>query len=332
MGPSGSSNASAVVYKGLLFAGFSETGGEIAAPEGGGNYRGGYAVVDVRTGEVLVNRYVISDKDNKKGYGGAGIWSTAVVSRKTGYLYVGAGNPFGRKEHELSNSILKIDMNRKRRTFGDIVGFQHGNPDQYQAALTPLGDLPTCTATNLPTTFEHPECGQIDLDFGAAPNLFNDSKGREIVGTLQKSGMYHAVYTKNMKEAWSAMVGQPCASCNADATAFDGEKVYAVGAPGGVLVAINKDDGSIAWRSPVVDGTHYQAVSVANGVVYTMDTKGNLDTFDAVGGLPIFSRPMAADSGGAFCSSLSGGVAIAEGHIFAPCGGTLITYGWDAEG
>ncbi|MEA2516445.1 MAG: hypothetical protein QOG16_283, partial [Actinomycetota bacterium] len=324
-GPKGSTNASTLYFDGLVFVGYSESGYEIGGSDSPDKFRGGWAIIDAATGKILVARDVIPNEPKNKGMGGGGIWATGAVDPKTKFVFVGTGNPYGTKEHKYTNAILKIDLDRSRPTFGEIVDYTHGDIDQYDAALGPLGETPLCENSPLPATLDHPECGQIDLDVAAAPNLFTDSEGRQMIGSLQKSGNYHAVYTDTMELAWSAAVGAPCALCNADATAYDGEKIYAVGAPGGVLVAINKNDGSIAWRSPVADGTHYEAISVANGVVYTIDTKGNLDTFDAETGAPDFSRPMEMDSGSA-CSSLSGGVAIAQSMVFAPCGGILIAY------
>jgi outer membrane protein assembly factor BamB len=227
-------------------------------------------------------------------------------------------------------------VRRGRSTFGKIVGSYKGNVDQYYSEASALAETPACKNDVLPGSVDYPQCGQIDLDFGASPNLFRDSEGRLIVGVLQKSGVYHAAYTSNMKGAWTALVGAPCALCNASTSAYDGTKIYVAGTPGGQMLALNKDDGSIAWVSPEGDGAHYQPISTANGVVYSVSTRATLDSYDAELGVPVFSRPMPADTGD-ICEALSGGVAIARGRVYAPCdlgvsgGGWIVSYSYDAD-
>jgi polyvinyl alcohol dehydrogenase (cytochrome) len=320
-------NASTVIYDGLMLSEWSGADGSLKGD-------GGFAVIDADTGRILKKTFVVPPKLQKQGMGGGGLWSTAAVDPATGYAYAGSGNPGGVKQHRYTNSVLKIDLNRGSETFGEIVDAFSGQPDQYFAQLRVLEQLPTCGP--MPQTLEHAECGQIDMDFGAAPNLFRNARGDLMVGTLQKSGVYHAIYADTMQGAWSSTVAATCHLCNADATAYDGKRIYVAGSPGSALFALNKNDGSYAWAAPIVDGTHYEAITVANGVVYTTDTKGNLDTFDAETGLPLFSRPMSADTGGDVCTSLSGGVSVARNSVYATCdtgvsgGGWIIAYGFDS--
>jgi polyvinyl alcohol dehydrogenase (cytochrome) len=323
-------NASAKVWGDLLFFGMS-------GPEGDVAYKGKFAVLDVDSGKVIKITQVISDEENKKGYGGGGIWSTPAIDPKTGFAYVGTSNPYGQKEHHLTNSIVKIDLNLKSKTFGEIVDSYHGDVDQYYPAAAVLADTPVCTSGAVPGTVDHPECGQIDLDFGASPTLYKNSEGRWIAAALQKSGVVHAVYADNMEKAWSTIVGAPCALCNVSSTAFDGkDTLFAAGAPGSNVFGLDGDTGAYKWAAPVADGTHYQPLSYANGVLYTVDSSGRLDTYDTALGVPAFSRPMSADVGDA-CTSLSGGVAIANEHVYATCdlgvngGGWLIGYAYDSE-
>lgn len=326
-GPGAYTNASAVVFDGVVFSGFS--GGE-GDPEA----RGGYALIEEVTGEVLETVFAIPDEDFEQGYAGGGIWSTAAVDTDSKHAYVGAGNPFNPgRDHRHTNAILKIDLDRGSPTFGEIVDAYKGDVDQYYPPVEALTQTPLCTG-EIPATIDNPQCGQLDLDFGASPNLFTDSRGNVLVGALQKSGVYHVAHADTMQKAWTAAVGAPCATCNASSSATDGESVYVVGTPGGELVSLDVDNGAYNWAAPVADGIHYQDVSVANGVVYTVDTTGRLDAFDAETGAPVNARPMSADAGDA-CTSLSGGVAIARGQVYAVCdigvsgGGWVISYGYD---
>jgi len=324
--PGDYSNASAVVYRGLLFVGFS-------SPEGQVDSRGGFALVDTETGRMVKRTYVVPDKEFHQDYGGAGIWATPAVDPATSYAYVGVGNPYTTdKEYRYTNSIVKIDLNPNRPTFGTIVDGLKGNVDQYYPEATALAGTPVCEQAPLPADLDRPWCGQLDLDFGSAPNIYRNSAGKLLVASQQKSGVVHVAYADNMQGAWSAVVGLPCQACNAEATAYDGHRLYEVGTPGGFLWALDPDTGHYDWVAPVVDGIHYQAITVANGVVYTADTKGNLDLFDAATGVPLGQRPMSVDTGSDACVSLSGGVTVAEGSIFATCdegaqgGGWIIAY------
>jgi hypothetical protein len=85
----------------------------------------------------------------------------------------------------------------------------------------------------------------------------------------------------------------------------------------------------------VADGTHYQSVSTADGVVWTVDGQSNLDGFDAATGAPLVRRPLSVDAGAPVANLTSAGVAIAEHQLFvsaggasyAPATGYVIAYG-----
>jgi outer membrane protein assembly factor BamB len=224
-------NASAVVADGVVFAGvFGGDGDPTSHPP--------YFILDAANGKILVKNYIIPKPEWKKGYAGSGIWATAAVDAEHGYAYAGTTNPYSkRREHKHSNAILKIDIDRSRPTFGEIVASYKGNVDQYypgldkQPACQTLGDYQTAGYSVF--------CVQLDVDFGASANLFTDSKGRELVGDLQKSGVYHAALADSMKPAWNTVVGRPpSAAGDAGTAAVDDHAVYVVGNPG-VMTALN---------------------------------------------------------------------------------------------
>jgi polyvinyl alcohol dehydrogenase (cytochrome) len=327
--PGNFTNASTVVMNGVVFAGYSEAETDYTKNSGG------FALIDAETGAILKATPTIPPADQEKGYAGGGIWATAAYDPATGYAYVGTANPSSRTlEHEYTNAIVKIDVDRARPTFGEIVASYKGNPDQYYAELEALRDTPACAASDQPGVtyiYDDPACGQLDLDFGAPPNLFDDGHGRLLVGELQKSGVYHAVRADTMEGAWMSLVGGTCAYCNAGATAFDGSSVIGVFAPGGVMEALAPGDGSVRWRAPIADVVHYQGTTTAAGVAYTVDNGGNLDAFDAATGAPLLHRPMALDTGTLMIRPTSGGVAIADHAVFAAGtatggGGYLLAY------
>lgn len=120
---------------------------------------------------------------------------------------------------------------------------------------------------------------------------------------------------------------QTQALCNADSPAGAGTTVYTVGTPGGLMDALDQTTGTPQWVSPLLDGMHYESVSFADGVIYTIDSKGFLDGFDAATGAPVLHRSLSADTSEAILTPLnSAGVAIARHTVYVADGGDLIAY------
>jgi outer membrane protein assembly factor BamB len=306
-------NATPQVFGGVVFAGFSPA-------EGDSSGQGGFALLDAVTGAILTTTPTISPADQAQGFAGGGIWSTPAYDAASGFAYVGAGNPYSKTEQDQrTNAILKVDVTRTRSTFGQIVGFYHGNVDQYNDVLTILQQTPVCAlsvSSGLPFPLDDPACGQLDLDFGASPNLFHGLGGRLMVGDLQKAGVYHVADAGSMAPVWKTIVGAGCASCNAASTAVSGRSIFGEGVPGGTAFSLGIYSGARKWLTPIGDGVHYQSVSTADGVVYTLDGDGFLDVLSAVNGAVIMRRPMALDAGAPIFGLTSGGIAIAYHTVF----------------
>ena len=312
------SNSSPIIANGFILAGWSP-------PEGDPTATGGFALINAKTGEVVKITPTIPQAAQEEGFSGGGLWSTPAYDPATKYAYWGAGNPNSKtKQYRTTDAILKIDVNPSRATFGQIVASYEGNVDQYTQTLQELSHSPACEATAneaVPDPLDDPVCGQLDLDFGSAANLFTTASGKKVVGDLQKSGVYHVADAKTMSPVWSTIVGPSCFACNADSTAFDGGSVYGVATPGGTMFSLDRSSGSSNWLSPVADGTHYQSVSTADGVVWTVDGDSNLDGFESSSGLPLVRRPLSADAGAPVANLTSAGVAIAEHQLFVAAGG-----------
>jgi outer membrane protein assembly factor BamB len=334
-------NASPVYYDGKIFQGW-------LGVEGSGPTRGGFAIVDASRGctdrvnvkcsnmgsgaggKILASEWTISEKEYRKGYWGASVWCTAAVDQRTDHIYACGGNPHSEgKEARFANSLLKIDGDPKSKTFGEVIDHYKGRPDQYvpgadrQAVCENFADETTVLVWSV-------GCLMLDLDFGASPNLFRDAAGRLVLGDLQKAGVYHAVYTDKMKSAWQATVSVPCFSCNATSGAYADGRVFTVGSPVGHMVGIGtrKDQaGRPQWAYPMHDMIHYQSVSHANGVVYVIDTAGNLNMVDAETGLLLMRRPISADVEQIALDPASQGVAIARNRVYAANGQWLVSYG-----
>ncbi|MGH2829166.1 MAG: PQQ-binding-like beta-propeller repeat protein [Actinomycetota bacterium] len=334
-------NASPVYFDGMIFQGF-------AGNEGGSVARGGFAILDASHdcsetsattcaepvlgatgGMLLKHTYTISDAEYGAGYRGASVWCTAAVDPAAKYAYACGGNPASKRlEARYSNSLLKIDMDRTHTaTFGMIVDSYKGETDQYYPGLD---RQPACDMFGEDIVYVawSVTCVQLDLDFGASPNLFRDSLGNLVVGDLQKSGVYHAVFADHMQRAWTAVLGSPCFACNVSSAAYDDERVYVAGSPGAVMWGLDRDRGRYRWAFPLPDATHFQSVSTANGVVYTMDDSGTLTAFDAALGVPVAKRLIGIDAGANTLAvdASSQGVAIARNTVYALSGEFLVAY------
>jgi polyvinyl alcohol dehydrogenase (cytochrome) len=308
-------NATPQVIGDVVFAGYSP-------PEGDSTGQGGFALVATDDGHIVRNTPTISPADQAQGFAGGGIWSTPAWDPRSGFAYVGAGNPYSKdREDPHTNAILKVDMRQGSATFGQIVAAYKGNVDQYTQTLQALSQTPVCAASAAaPDPLDDPACGQLDLDFGAAPNLFTVD-GHLAVGDLQKSGVYHVADATTMAPVWNTIAGGTCQACNAATAAVNGSDVFAEGTPGGLLNALDRTSGARTWATPVGDGVHYQSISTANGVVYTFDTAGFFDAWDAASGTPLLRRPMAEDVQFPTAALTSGGIAIADHTVFVAAGG-----------
>lgn len=323
--------SSPVAYKGVIFVGVSGGAAEVGDTSGTRDryaFQGSYVLLDETSGALLKKVWTIHPPPNapRDYYAGASVWSSPAVDTSTGYAYVGTGNPFqpyAQAEH--ADAILKIDLTaRTSPTFGQILAFYQGNPDTF----VPTKKLPCLV---LLIAGRYPQgagsCGQLDLDFGAAPNLFTDSQGRRLVGDGQKSGVYHAVDRATMRVAWQSTVGAPTSLGGiVGSTASSGRSIYGPLTVPGYLWSVGADRGSTRWITPTADAVHWgEAVSSANGVVYTVDTKGFLDAYAAESGAPLLHRPLLLGSGTtAVVANLGGGVAIARHTVYAVGGGYLV--------
>jgi outer membrane protein assembly factor BamB len=145
---------------------------------------------------------------------------------------------------------------------------------------------------------------------------------------LQKSGVVLAVDTATMKPLWRATVAPPCFACNLGSAATDANGIY-LPTIGGTLFSLNRDTGAVQWAVPLTGATHYNAVSVANGVVYDLNDVGALEAFDAKTGALLLTR--AVDTAAPMHDTgNSSGLSIARGSVFATsqgsAGSTLFAY------
>jgi polyvinyl alcohol dehydrogenase (cytochrome) len=295
--------------------------------------RPGFALLDEKTGRVLSKRTTLTPAMLSEGYAGGGVWATAAIDQRGRYAYVGTSNPYTKtKESPFDNAIIKIDLDRGRKTFGHIVSAFKGKPD----VLTPLVyNQPECQTVGpaVPTTVGlELVCGQQDADFGTGPTLFRDRHGRLLLAEMQKSGDFHVLDADSMAEQFDLLLGTnnnlTATGGNLAMTSWDGSKLYVVGNPG-TLYAVNPNDGSITWSVPLQeDSTPTRPVVAANGVVYTLVGNDSVVVaHSASDGHPLAVLTPSMDSGQTCAAGASGGLAIAHHMLYVNCGGYLAAYG-----
>lgn len=326
--PGSDAVSSPIVWHGLVWVGVSGTAAEADSTERF-DFRGVSVLLDARTGDVLAHTYSIPDGDWRAGTGDAGgaIWSTISIDDDTGsptygFGFVGTGNPFNYDhENAHTNAVLKIDLRRDSPAFGQITGSYKGDVEEYFPALS---DHTSCDPSDVEGFFLAGfQCGRLDLDFGAAPNLFTNRQGQRLVGVGQKSGVYHVFDPVTMQPAWKQLMGVPSAVGGIVGTAaFDGTALYVPHSVAGYVAALDRDSGTPHWVSPVADGVHWgNPITSANGILYTVDLKGFLDAVDAGTGAPLLHRPMALGAGTGAAPTLSwGGVSVARHTVYASVG------------
>lgn len=331
--PGADAYASPVFFDGLVLQGVSGEAAELGANSDRFAFHGSMDFIDAASGSLIKKTWTIPPSDWSKGYAGATIWSTAAIDPGTRTAYVGSGNPFQPEhEHPNTDAILRFDLNRAHRTFGEITGVYHGQVDTYAQAASalpcvvppgggPSGYIPKGAGS----------CGQIDLDFGASPNLWRQG-GKLVVGDGQKSGYYHAADASTMKGIWQTLVAPPYPTFGGviGTAAFDGHSLYGPDTIPGYAWSLDAASGSRRWVTPMGDGLHEAAPpTVANGVVYMVDTRGFLDGYDASTGAPVLQRPLTLGSGtGSNPPPSWGGVAVARHTVYVETGVTGLANGF----
>jgi polyvinyl alcohol dehydrogenase (cytochrome) len=324
---------SPVIFDGVLMLGVSGGAAELGDEADRIAFQGSMSFIDAGTGRILEKTWTIHPpKQPDDDYAGAGIWSTPAVDAEGKAAYVGTANPFKpQAEHKHSNAVVKFDVNRKSKRFGEIVGSYKGTIDEYVPGLSelPCYDFPNNNPPYYPQGLG--ACGDIDLDFGASPNVFRGPDGRKLVGAGQKSGVYHAFEADSMKPAWTQVVGPPGAFGGIiGSTAYDGNSIYGPITIGGYAWSIDAAAGSHRWVSPIADAFHWgPPVSAANGVVYSLDTTGFLNAYDARTGVLLAKKHLS--SGGTKDPSASmswGGVSIARNTVYANTGLSSLSEGY----
>lgn len=317
--------SSPVIFEGVMFLGWSGGSAELGDEADRYAFQGGFVLIDAATGVVLRKTYTVHPPlQPDDDFAGAGVWSTPAIDTAAKVAYVGTANPFKpQDEHENANAVIKVDVDKTSATFGQIIGSYKGNVDEYIPALS---DLPCYDIPGNPPPY-YPQgigsCGDVDLDFGASPNLF-ERNGVKFVGAGQKSGVYHAFDADTMGEqaGWTSLVGVPTSVGGiVGSTAYDGSSIYGPVTVPGYIWSIGAENGAPRWVAPILDGVHWgPPVSAANGVVYSLDFRGLLWALDAKTGVPATVLPLINSPGVRPPAVTWGGVSVARNTVYAGVG------------
>jgi len=290
---------SPVVWDGRVYIGTSGQNGDPVQP-----VRGAVTALDATTGAQLFKTFIVPPGDN-----GGPVWSTPAIDTARGILYAGTGNAYSGTAADTTDSVVAIDA----RT-GALL--RH-----HQATA---GDIFSTSGTGGTTG--------PDYDFGASPQLITGTGGRALVGDGQKSGTYWALDRTTLAPVWSFATGPGSVVGGIiGSTAYDGMRVYGPDTPGGESWALNATGnlaGKPAWVSSDGGPLHWNATTVANGVVYTADMNGTLTARQAGTGAVLAKVPLGGLS--------YGGVSVAGGYVFAETGtqgatGYIVGYRADTE-
>ncbi|MEX2558055.1 MAG: PQQ-binding-like beta-propeller repeat protein [Actinomycetota bacterium] len=317
--------SSPVIFDGVVFEGVSGGSAELGDEADRYAFQGGFVLIDAVTGVVLKKTYTVHpplQPDDE--FAGAGVWSTPAIDPDAKVGFVGTANPFKPQgEHENANAVIKVDLDKTSATFGEVVDSYKGNVDEYVRGLStlPCYDIPGNPPPYYPQGIG--SCGDIDLDFGASPNIFTRD-GVQFVGAGQKSGVYHAFDAATMGEqdGWTSLVGAPTSVGGiVGSTAYDGESIYGPVTVPGYVWSVGANDGGLNWIAPMLDGVHWgPPVTVANGVVYSLDFRGLLWGIDASTGLPATVIPLIGSPGVQPPAVTWGGVSVARNTVYATVG------------
>jgi polyvinyl alcohol dehydrogenase (cytochrome) len=329
----GETYGSPVVADGVLLQGVSGGSAELSDESERYAFQGAYVLIETRgahAGKILRKVYTVQKPAKDAKQGGATVWATPAVDTREKFAYVGTGNPFHPQTGaKYADAIIKIDLDRRSKRFGDIVDHYSGTPEEYQTYTdnTPCYDIPGNPAPYYPQGLG--ACGDLDLDFGSSPNLIRGKNGEVLVGEGQKSGQYHLINARTMKGEWVTPVGVPSAVGGiVGSTAYDGKSIYGPVTVGGYVWSLDRASGLPRWLEPTGDGAHWgNPVSEANGVVYTVGLTGFLDAYDAETGVPLLHHPMGPDLAPGDVAASWGGVSIARNTVYAAIGMTGLPNG-----
>ncbi|WP_030200207.1 outer membrane protein assembly factor BamB family protein [Terrabacter tumescens] len=324
---------SATIWRGVVYVGVASQeellASGIAGPYTCCSFRGSIAALDLATGDILWKTYMTPGPD----YPGTAVWgSSPAVDAKRGSLYIATGNNYDVPDTVLAcitaagtdtaaqaaclppddhfDSIVALDL-----ATGAVKWATRALPFDAWTVSCIFGDPSNCPQPSGP-----------DYDFGQAPALYKvaagPAKGRELLGTGQKSGDYWALDPDTGAVVWKTSAGPGGTAGGLQwGSAVDGKRVYTAnansnfvpyqGSTDGVWSALDAATGQVLWQTrPPHGGSTSGPATTANGVVFgcSLDAAGWMYALNAATGQVLWSFA----SGGSCLS----GAAISDGTVY----------------
>ncbi|MED6158336.1 hypothetical protein PIB30_031858 [Stylosanthes scabra] len=333
---------SGTYYKGAFYVGTASLE-ETLSLEQCCTFRGSFSKLDIETGAILWQTYMLPDNHGKQGeYAGAAVWgSSPSIDEARNHVYIGTGNMYSaplrirqcqEKQNNLttppthpdeciepenhSNSIVALDLED-----GEIKWYQQlGGYDVWLFACNNLSSSPNCPPGPNP-----------DADFSEAPMMVTiDVNGRneDVVVAVQKSGFAWALQRDNGNIIWSTEAGPGGGGGGGYwGAATDTKTVYTnIGnsasknftlkpssntTTSGGWVAMDAATGTILWSlANPSNATASGPVSLANGILFAGSTngKGPIYAINGKSGEIVWSYETGA--------TVYGGMSISDGCIY----------------
>ena len=280
------------------------------------DFRGSVAALDVRTGTVLWQTYVIPT-----GYTGGAVWSSTIaVDKARSAIYVTTGN-----NYSVPAAVAACQAKATTAAALDACLPADDHIDSIMSLDTGTGAIRwsdrfahadtwtvSCSPSSQPPATPCPSPTGLDVDFGAGANLFtatiNGAK-TDLVGAGQKSGAYFAINRDTGRIAWGTQVSPDGPRGGIQwGTATDGTRLYVPSANSGYVSTTLQPSGS------TTNGGFWSALDPATGrILWQTPTAA--------------PAPTPASSSGS--APPAGALADAEGSVAGPNG---VLYGEDAAG
>ena len=279
-----------VIVIGMGGAGTRDNGIALPASQTS-TFHGSIIGLDFTTGKQLWQFYPSPEPMGA----GCSVWSSGALDLESQTVFIGVGNNYERPTSDMADALIALDYKTGTK--------------KWHHQFTKNDAFTTANST-----------GGVDGDVGATPNLFKIGE-RAVVGVGDKPAGYHVFDRETGELIWEVEkltsssgfqggVMQP-------ATIADG-KVFVISNNSTIsskLFVLDQATGKQAWTAdlgaPTFGGSVY-----GNGVIYTVDSDGNIKAFDAAkGGAPNWKTRMPTGVGGGF-SLVDGMLFLGYGYHF----------------
>ncbi|MEU7478129.1 PQQ-binding-like beta-propeller repeat protein [Lentzea sp. NPDC042327] len=336
--------SSPTVHNGLVYVGTSSGENTLPRDYPCCTFRGHVDAYDITNGALVWRHYTVPEPveagtwpNGAKRFepSGAGVWSSPVIDRRSGTLYVGTGQNYTGKGGEF-DSLLALDARTGRVRWTNQVT----DADTWRSACNEPDAEGYCPGLKDNTN--------LDYDIGATPNLF-EVDGRLLVGVGQKSGVYHVFDARTGQVVWRRQLGVPLPSGGISGiqwgSSYDGKRLYisTFFADPGTLFAVDPATGKVLWETPApADGcstggavgqaacarAHGVPVTSTPGVVYLGAGDGKFRAYNAKTGAVLWTHDTVQDvrgvngvtGRGGFMAGPGSGAVVSDGMVYVHSG------------